>query len=153
MKIIGYLPLTFLVKDLGPNARHNLLFIKIKEGIEHFDSVLAQEKYEWWLITKFSILGAVIGIASFWLIDDQIAASLTTATLIIFPRLAFSFFGPLNRYMEIRGHAVEIRHAVDNYGADLEEKLKSEAVVMSKWYKSFKGMSVDEIIEEMRKHL
>lgn len=146
MKVIGWFPLTLVVKGplkRGANATHGPLFIRIREDIEHFKAVLAQERYEWWFM--------------FWPMLLTLAAAVVLATYVP-PEVRF-LFGPvlillglvaprkvpmLSREMELRGHMVEVLVARDVYGADFVTKLRSEAEALSR-YKHFKSWTAPQI--------
>lgn len=143
------LPPVFKVDHLdGANARHNLFCIRIRKDLEHFDAILAQEKFEWWYLRKWNAMtiGPILALAFF--IGGDAGIMLGTFGFIA------AYFGVykngyIKRRMELIGHMVETIIAAEQDGADFDTYLRAEAKVLTR-YGQFNGWSVDEVEAALR---
>jgi hypothetical protein len=120
------LPPIRIVENTSGNANNNPMGIEIEAKAAPFGAILCQEHYEWWVKTWFFLAGFL-------------------------PVLLFKF-GPVNRWLEFRGHAIECAVAVQYYDHHPEAYIGFEANGMKNGYSGlFSGYSLEAIIEKLTK--
>ena len=132
------IPPVFKVDELkGKNAFHNLFGIWIERDLEHFDAILAQERFEWWFLRKWNALTIGPIIAAAYLIGGDAGIMLGCIGSVAAYFGVYSF-GPLKRHMEIVGHTIEWLIATERNGADKYAYLDQEVRSLA-GYRQFKG--------------
>lgn len=147
-------PPIFRVNRMSGNAEHKAFFIRIKKGIERFDSVLAQEIYEWRWLALRSWPVAIAASTAFWLLvsaDLTLKALVTSILVTLVVSMAYRV-APLTREMEFRGHAVEVAHAERFYEGDTNALLEEEARALLN-YPQFKGWDFGHLKDGIRDRL
>lgn len=119
------LPPISVVDNTSGNAHNNPLGIKIEKRAAPFGAILCQEHYEWWVKIWFFLAGFL-------------------------PVLLFKF-GPLNRWLEFRGHAIECAVAIKHYNMSPEGYMEMEAGGMFAGYSGlFSQYTVPQIIAKLK---
>jgi len=114
------------------NARNGFFGIRIWSHAEAFAGVLAQERYEWAFKWRILIAAAAVPLTLALLIDPWFGLFVLFAPLV-------TRVPAVLRYMELRGHAIEVAVAVKHYGKDRDAYERDEAEVLSAYYDSFDG--------------
>ncbi len=143
-------------KPGNANAQHNLLGIRIFEGLKYFYAILAQERWEWFFKRKWEIITLAPLLGLIWFVfsfEDPVTTYIASFGAFMATMIG-THVGPyghwIGRRMEIRGKLTETLYAVAYNGADYDKYIRSEAGSLV-FYDQFKGWDVDEIEAEMRR--
>lgn len=130
----------------GKNAVATIFWIKIWRGVPCFGAVLQHErdhiKTFWMIILGMAPFAVAAGFFVHWL--AAVGLGLLSMSAMAVPAL--------NRWREIRGHAIECAVAERYYGADLTlyEMSEASAMVGKGAFKEVDVLAVDEMLRSKR---
>lgn len=138
------------VDTLKGNARNDIFSIRIKRGVPYPAAIALQERWEQGLQRAFVLLvflPVMIGAAALaYAVPNGVIALLVAPFLLLLPLI------PFRSWVELRGHAIEIAAAVQEYGANLDQYEAAEANMFYGYGGIFKRYgSVEGVQAELRK--